>query len=179
MLEETYKHYVGARKKQYDPKASKTAIEGAAKWITSDLKPGLLLYGTVGSGKTTLADSLLRVILILTSGQKIYRKSALEISNAAKNNPEVYKEIVCSNMLFIDDLGEEPLIVKNYGNETSPIVELLYRRYDRQQFTVVTTNLLETEIRSAYGERIEDRFAEMFDRIYYNNASFRKGGKQL
>lgn len=174
MLEETYIYYVKARKKQYDPSRSKEMILKAAKWITDDRRPGLLLYGTVGSGKTTLSDSLLKTILILHPNERIYRRSALAISAEAKDSPDGFKETIRSKLLFIDDLGEEPAVVKNYGNEISPIVELLYYRYDRQLFTVITTNLTEQEISSRYGVRIEDRFAEMFDRIYFNNPSFRR-----
>lgn len=174
MLEETYKHFVKARKMVYNPKLSIDSIRKAALWITSDKKPGLLLYGTIGSGKTTLADALLRTIVILKPSEKIYRRSALDISTEAKEIPEKFRETMQSKMLFIDDIGDEPESVKNYGNQVAPMIELLYHRYDKQLFTVITTNLLEDEIKDKYGPRIEDRFAEMFDRIYFNNPSFRK-----
>lgn len=174
MIEEVYSRLVKSRKKEPDLEKSRLAISKAAKWLTTDRKPGLLLYGTVGSGKTTLADSIWRIIATLKPGERVYRKSAIELTEEAKNNPEGFKNLVKSKLLFIDDLGEEPVTIKNYGNETSPLVELIYHRYDKQLFTVLTTNLTTEEFRSNYGVRVEDRMAEMFDRIYYNIPSFRR-----
>lgn len=174
MLEEVYRHNVCLRKGSYQDKHAKQYIQKAAKWITTDLKPGLLLYGSVGSGKTTLSDSLLRMIATLRPSESIYRRTALQITSEAKEDSERYKSTVRSKMLFIDDLGIEPETVKVYGNEISPIVELLYYRYEKQLFTIITTNLLLEQMGKRYGPRIEDRFAEMFDRIYFNNTSYRK-----
>ena len=79
-----------------------------------------------------------------------------------------------SEILFIDDLGIEPLIVKSYGNEFAPIEQIIYYRYERQLMTVITSNLLEEQILKTYGQRISDRLEEMFDKIYFGHDSFRK-----
>lgn len=174
MLEATYQFLVERRQRVYDQAPTKKHIERVAKWITGQsYKRGLLLYGNIGSGKTTLADALLRLIRIKKATAKIYRKTAIEIADFAKSDIDKYQEITRCEMLFIDDMGEEPFFVKNYGNEVSPLVELLYYRYDRLLFTVITTNKLENEISDIYGPRIADRIEEMFDKIYFNNGSFR------
>ena len=77
-------------------------------------------------------------------------------------------------MLAIDDLGTEPVEVLDYGNVLYPIVDLLTRRYDRQLFTVITTNLTSEEIRAKYGERIADRLNEMMTKIVFRDSSFRR-----
>lgn len=173
-LTEIYKSKVEAREMKFQSDESHLMLQKVAKWITGNYKPGLLLYGTVGSGKTTVADSLLKLIVILKPAELPRRLSALELTGIAKDDYEGFKEVSRAKMLFIDDLGEEPLSVKTFGNEITPIVELLYIRYEKRLFTVITTNLKETEIKSLYGERIEDRIAETFDRLYFNNPSFRK-----
>ena len=76
-------------------------------------------------------------------------------------------------MLSIDDLGVEPSEVLDYGNVLSPVIELLSRRYNAQLFTIVTTNLTPKQIREHYGERIADRFNEMFERIVFENSTYR------
>lgn len=54
------------------------------------------------------------------------------------------------------------------------MVELLMRRYDRQLFTMVTTNLTPQEIRAKYGDRIADRLNEMMVKIVFPNPTYRK-----
>ena len=77
-------------------------------------------------------------------------------------------------MLAIDDLGTEPAEVLDYGNVFNPAIDLLSARYTDQLFTVVTTNLTPKQIREHYGDRIADRFNEMFERIVFDNSTYRK-----
>ena len=89
-------------------------------------------------------------------------------------NPEQYKRMINQELLFVDDLGSEPVSVKIYGNEVSPITEMLYHRYDRQLWTLLTSNMSDELLKNRYGARIEDRFKEMFDRLHFNGESYRK-----
>ena len=51
---------------------------------------------------------------------------------------------------------------------------MLYYRYDNQLFTIITSNLIgDEDIEKRYGERIADRFIEMFDLIGFENKSYR------
>jgi DNA replication protein DnaC len=77
-------------------------------------------------------------------------------------------------LLFVDDIGTEPASVKSWGNEFSPVTELIYARYDRQLFTIATSNLKDTDFGERYGSRISDRLEEMFERVFYQNKSYRK-----
>lgn len=171
MLEETYKWYVSQRRIAYNPVHTLQLINKVVKWITENRKPGLLLYGTVGSGKTTMALSLRHLLIFF--GQRMDKVSALELSRAAKGSEDDYHRYMKSEMLLIDDMGEEPDVVKNFGNEISPIIEIIYHRYDRQLLTIITSNLSDDEMRNRYGIRVSDRFKEMFDRIYFSLESFR------
>ena len=62
-----------------------------------------------------------------------------------------------------------------YGNVISPVVELLYQRYDFQAFTIATSNLTTKALTEKYGERIGDRMREMFNVISFSNPSYRAG----
>ena len=75
---------------------------------------------------------------------------------------------------FVGDKGTETGWVKRCGIRYSPLTELIYARYDRQLFTIATSNLSESDLRERYGDRIADRLQEMFERIHYRNKSYRK-----
>lgn len=181
MLAMFYKQEVSKRRVPflYDD-ATKANIEKVAKWLTGDYKVGLILYGGVGNGKSTMARSIGNLIGVLynshiSSERKgVFRVSALDLAKNVANDPAYFNKIKNQEMLFVDDIGTEPACVKSWGNEYSPLTELIYSRYDRQLFTVATSNLSETDLRDRYGDRIADRLEEMFERIHYNNKSYRK-----
>lgn len=169
---------------QYDAQ-TKERCKLAAKWLCNDCKPGLMLYGRVGSGKSTLARAICRLIGYLYDryelGQdrrcSVLVQSALDLSKAAMDtdNNGTFNRIKFTKMLFLDDVGVEPATVKSWGNEFSPVVELIYYRYDFQKFTIITSNLKGDEFRQRYGDRVGDRMLEMFDAIEFNQTlSYRR-----
>lgn len=159
------------------------AIQTVSRWLTSHTKPGLMLRGYIGVGKTTMMWAI-RSVLLYMMDKPMEIVDARKIAELGKKGLVEFDEIAKKPLLGIDDLGTEPLIVKNYGNEVSPIVELLARRYDKWQFTVITTNLTEKnengesidELREVYGDRTYDRIKEMFNVINYDGTmqSYRK-----
>ena len=87
---------------------------------------------------------------------------------------ELLADLKNTELLCIDDVGTEPASLKVWGNEVSPLVDLLYHRYDRQLFTIITSNLEgDEDIAKRYGVRVADRFIEMFDLIGFDNSSYR------
>ena len=76
-------------------------------------------------------------------------------------------------MLAIDDFGTEPLEVMDYGNVLYPITDLLTTRYDRNLYTILTTNLTPQETRPRYGDRIADRLNEMMGKVIFANSTYR------
>ncbi|MCS2960509.1 hypothetical protein NXV12_04270 [Bacteroides thetaiotaomicron] len=60
------------------------------------------------------------------------------------------------------------------GQRVFLVTELIYARYDRQLFTIATSNLADEEFGDRYGERIADRMEEMFERLHYSQKSYRK-----
>ncbi len=155
-------------------------IGKAAKWLCGNHKFGLLLYGSVGSGKSTLARAICNLIGILYGSNSsldrkgVYRLSALTLAKSMADDPGFAPKIKNQELLFIDDVGTEPASVKSWGNEFSPVTELLYARYDKQLFTIATSNLADEEFSERYGNRISDRMEEMFERLHYSQKSYRK-----
>lgn len=161
--------------------ATDERVAKAAKWLMGRNKYGLMLYGsTCGTGKSTLANAMCTLVNYLFDSvysnerKTVYRVTAINLAKAYSENPDLYKRLVTQELLFVDDIGTEPVNLKIYGNEFSPITELLYTRYDRQSWTVITSNLSDSQIKDRYGDRIDDRLREMFDRMYFQGKSYRK-----
>ena len=176
-----YKANVEFRHRIYqDDIATQEHIKAAARWLTAECpKFGMLFCGQCGNGKTTLSHAIRDLVSWIyrhdysNDGLYIKQVDAREICYAAKNDYKTYKGLCSQLMLSIDDLGVEPSEVLDYGNVLSPVIELLSRRYNAQLFTIVTTNLTPKQIREHYGERIADRFNEMFERIVFENSTYR------
>ncbi len=179
MLKVCYQKVVSNRGKSYiDDDKTNNAIKKAAKWLTGNHKVGLLLYGGVGNGKSTLTIAICNLIDLLNEqtwgSGSVDIVTALNLANVAINDSNRFDRIKKAEKLIIDDLGTEPSSVKNWGNEISPVTEILYYRYDRMLFTVVTSNLNDNEIKERYGIRIADRIDEMFDKVFFSGESYRK-----
>ena len=151
-----------------------------ADWLTNDNSAfGLLLCGKCGNGKTTFVKAFQQLLVILNPKDEGYSigmkiRDARTISNICKRDYKLWESICWEPMLAIDDLGTEPVEVLDFGNVLSPIVDLLYRRYEQQLFTIVTTNLTPGEIRKRYGDRIADRLNEMMVKVIFENDTYRK-----
>lgn len=151
--------------------------------VSPTSKFGIALAGTCGNGKTTLVYAIQGLINWLNNsnhfffmgeyfhaGMQIY--DAKELITASKDF-NLWRKICLRDMLAIDDLGKEPTEVLDYGNTFSPLVDLLEKRYQKQKFTVVTTNLTPKDMSAKYGERLADRFREMFELLIFDFPSFR------
>lgn len=132
---------------------------------------GIMLSGIYGQGKT-LYMNIFQKMLAHQPKKKIIKKSNnWLIDEYQQNGPgsiKVYKTI---DNLFIDDLGTSEG-VKIYGTKADDVMDsFLQSRYDAFQnkgtITHITTNLTDEEIVNRYGQRVYDRFTEMFNKIVW------------
>lgn len=152
-----------------------------AHWLTSPSSHfGIMLCGGCGNGKSTVLYAFQLLLNSLhipkpdndgTYGIRI--EDAKSIAYLCKNNNESYRNLFNVDMLGIDDLGIEPVEVMDYGNVCTPIIDLLTKRYEKQLFTFITTNLTPQQIRERYGDRIADRLNEMVKKIVFSNGTYR------
>lgn len=164
-----------------------TAIAKSANWLASkEGRVGLLLYGTIGTGKTTMLNAICRVINTfakpsyhditldndLTRAVKVIR--AKDVVLAWQNDRERYNGMCRAELLGIDEFGVEAIDVNTYGNTNEPIIDLLSTRYDKQRCTMISSNLDMESIGNRYGDRLQDRFVEMFKMIAFTGKSYRK-----
>lgn len=167
-------------------------FKGLANWIcnSSSVKRGLIIGGSVGIGKTTIATAL-RLLLNSTSYYGyVMQMSAKYVGDYYKFRDEgdkwniytgetkvqrfgVPPQPVCK-ILFIDDLGMEEDEYKDYGTKTQPMAKLLHDRYERGLITIVSTNLESMDkLREKYDDRIMDRL-NSYAKMFYTLESFRK-----
>lgn len=146
-------------------KVTKESIESVATWIY-DNKRWLFLSGALGTGKTTMLKALRTIFpaSIYCSAKKIFDEF---------KRLEMLPDVSDNKLLLLDDLGVEPSICKIFGEDRSPITDLLLHRYDWMATTVIATNLSIDEIQARYGDRLADRIAEMATAILYDAPSYR------
>lgn len=161
---------------------TKAHILEAAQWLTNPIgKPGLLLCGLYGNGKTTLARAIRHFVQWVTEAElgydgreQVHFHTSKQILRSFMEKYDEYEVLLKRRMLIIDDLGEEPKEVMKYGRIETPVIDLINERYERRQFTIITTNLNTDEINAKYGKRIYDRFCEILDSIVFTNDSYRQ-----
>lgn len=157
------------------------AIAEAADFLTNPGRRwGLIVMGTVGNGKTSFLRAITTLIaeLHLSDGYggllSVRWRTAKDICQLARTDTDAFVALCRTPMLAIDDLGEEATEVMDYGTVVTPLIDLLSLRYDRQLFTLVTTNISNKQIRENYGDRVADRFNEMMRVIIFRKKSYRR-----
>lgn len=147
-----------------------------SSWLVSPVTPGLIIFGTVGNGKTTMLNAIKNMVNILSEGDSrkcITFIDASSLARLAKNDEYQMWDYIKRPMIALDDVGVEQDSVRTYGNIINPVVELISHRYKHRLFTVISTNLKPSEIRQRYGDRIADRMNEMMTRIIIKNETYR------
>lgn len=121
-------------------------------------KININIMGASGSGKTFLMECMANELV--TSGQVVTFKTAFEINELARlyhmGKSYEFSDILKTDILFIDDLGTEP-IIKNVTKEY--LYNLINVRQMNNLPTIISTNLSEDDILSRYDERIFSRLA--------------------
>ena len=131
------------------------------KWCNSDFKKTLIyLSGPTGVGKTYLIRAMANELIERGKVVKIATSFAMnqdfkEFSK--KQNDELLNKYLDCEILFIDDLGTEPI----YKNITLEYLYLIINeRKMRKLPTVITSNLDLLDVRDRYDERIASRIAD-------------------
>jgi energy-coupling factor transporter ATP-binding protein EcfA2 len=162
------------------------------------LQKGLLLWGHVGCGKTTLMQlynlnpkQSYQMVSCRTVVNDFRRDGVAGIDRFSK--PEL--EHIGANYYFgqklmgtcFDDLGTEENAA-SFGNRSNVLADVLLDRYDTcirvvetkndegtvtdakryRDYTHVTTNLKPEQIEADYGTRLRSRFREMFNLVVFH-----------
>jgi len=152
-----------------------------------DLKKGILLFGGVGCGKTSLMTwfkvNIINPYLVISCRQVSY-----DYSEHGSESIKRYNGLIKSNSyerpnvqfgVCFDDLGTED-DKKHFGNQSNVMADILLNRYDKlkigdksylQAKTHITTNLSRKEIIEKYGSRVESRLDEMFNIFMFDKTN--------
>lgn len=144
-------------------------ITGNQELFKGSIDKGIMLQGAIGTGKTILLRGFAGVIgKVLDRNFEYY--SSFDINRLViKEGIEKYSK----KPLFIDDMGKEQEIIKDFGTDVRPILELFASRYDSGALTFVTTNYSKETFSKKYGSQTVDRFIETFNFIQLGGKSRR------
>ncbi len=143
-----------------------------------DLDKGLLIFGSIGCGKTftmkafrtnPTASFLLVPCSEISNAFTHDGVEALEkYGSPAKGKPSIFNGDKEYGWCF-DDLGTEEMS-SSYGNRRNVMAEVIQKVYNRSDLKGrihITTNLEVNQIEAMYGERVRSRMREMFNIINF------------
>lgn len=172
--------------------ANKSLMNDIYKYIEGregrlDPSKGLWLWGTIGTGKSTIIQ-ILNMYDKLAKGLSIggYPMGGFMIESATtvanrfiSKGSEALEQYTYNNgntrTIAFDELGREPFPAKHYGTELNVMQYIFQCRYEfrHEVVTHVTTNLTLNQVQDIYGAYIADRINEMFNVIEVKGRSRR------
>lgn len=159
-------------------KEQESVYKSLVGYYKSESVCSLILAGTVGTGKTFLAQALAQDIRIRggdfafsTARQIIRNIRSTWKRDADRTEDEVIAMYVNVDYLFIDEIGIQ------YGTESEQIAmfDIINGRYEYERPTILITNLDITGLKEIMGERIIDRLRQDGgEMLAFNWSSLRK-----
>lgn len=139
---------------------------------------GLILSGTYGTMKTTLAVCVLRRFLeqggsglfipMCSIMDNLYSMKARSIEEWCRFETKLRE----TKLLVIDDLGGEDISAPWVLSKVNSIIT---ERYNRKKAIIITTNMTKDELANTYSGRLIDRLKSTNYYLAFNTKSKRKG----
>ena len=124
-----------------------------------DLLKGIILMGAIGNGKTVILETFLDVMFEVAN-KIVLRLHSKDVSKVLQENVIGYLN---KRPLFIDDMGKEQEMIKNYGTIEHPMEDLFSERYKNFALTFATSNYKFEDMK--YSNHMIDRMKQMFNII--------------
>ena len=150
-------------------------IQRIKKW-TPEMRKGIVLYGTVGGGKSTLCKAIInrwassKYTCLFTSMPKAMQQLRDCIGDKSLKMAEEHAKLIKPHLLVIDDLGAE----KASDWATEKIFMIIEERASLQKHTFFTTNLSKEEVQAVFKERIYSRLLEFCTWILVKGPDLRR-----
>lgn len=135
-------------------------------------RKGIALVGKFGCGKTLLMQAYIEAHNVFASlcqskGIAQYEGATAPflfeyINNKGRGGRYSLFTYV---PMFIDEFGREPQVGKNFGNETTPVIDLIFDRWSRGAVTHITSNWNSETLsgNGFYGQKMGSRMKDMFE----------------
>ena len=156
-----------------DLKTASVQVRGYSRDFPKTPKPGLLLFGKTGTGKTHMAVAVLRELISRGhEGIFFHYQTLLERIYAGYNKTlgtsdvSAYESALETEILLIDDLGAHS--INDWVEDT--VTSIVTHRYNHRKPMIITTNLSDPEIGGSLikntleervGPRVRSRLFEM------------------
>ena len=137
--------------------------------FNGSLSKGLMMTGNYGTGKTKIMEVIQNIIKANTNKRLAFLSCPSIVEELKKNEMFYFYQ----RPLIMDEIGRETQVVKDYGTDRQPIIEILTQRYRYNAWTFVTSNFTIETLGELYGGYIADRFKEMFNVIELTGKSRR------
>ena len=135
---------------------------------------GVILVGSIGSGKTKRLEAICQAIGSKVFGAGELMRMVREYQQKFGEDTGLKMALLTNKMEFsedkdhalaIDDIGKEPTEILSYGTRHDYMVEAIEERYkqwaSRKWITLFSTQMSPEEIRKRYPAHIADRIGEM------------------
>lgn len=141
---------------------------------------GLILDGTIGSGKTHLACSALKAIISRHRLSDARYMTASDISrrirstygqNAAETEIQVFNALATASLLVIDEVGG---FQAGTAHDRNTLAEVLASRYANKKPVILISNLNTNELQAYLGEQVSSRLRERYRLILFRWGSYRE-----
>ena len=137
---------------------------------------GLLFYGKVGTGKTTLAccigNYLMEHMISVFATSLVKINSQIQFNKSRSIEEDIIRKMNAAKLLILDDLGAER--DTEFSHET--VYNIIDSRYRSRKPMIVTTNLSLNEMQRTHDvrlQRIYDRVLEVCYPVPFMFNSFR------
>lgn len=151
----SYEYYKGE-----DLLAFQNAVQACKDMVANfdTQKDSLLLYGTVGCGKSFLSGCVAKELM--DKGASVVYFSATQFFNTLHQNSlyNIDEELYNNDLVIIDDLGAE--LTNSFV--TTALFSFLNERILRKKATIISTNLNLAELKERYSDRIASRIIQNF-----------------
>ena len=147
---------------------SERALRTAKKYVDGfdknfELGVGLVIVGSVGTGKTHLAVAIANELLNLgysahfcTVMSAVRRVKDTWNAGSEKTETQAIEDFLHPDLLILDEVGVQ------FGSDTEKLIlfEILNRRYEEMLPTILLSNLGAEGLKESLGERVVDRMRE-------------------
>ncbi len=136
-----------------------------AEYLSNTKGQGLFLVGSVGRGKSVIAEKVIPILFHHA------QKKIVSVYHALKLGKQL-DEAERKKFLVVDDVGTES-IYNNYGSKSESFADLIAMVERNSSLIFITTNLNSQQFFDRYGERILSRIGKLCRIIKFEGKSLR------